>query len=215
MKNIIKNSIVIVIFLLLLIFKEYIYSFLDKKEYNFNFIKEKELEYYKNEYEKVTNIKNENNYLISKVIFRNVYNFYNEITISKGKNYNIKKDDYILLDNSLIGIVSQVNDNSSKVKLLYNPSLQLSVKINNTYGILRSDNNKLYVRNIIGESLIRKGDLIYTSGLTDIMPNILIGKVKRVYSTKDKLEKIVEVEQLIDIKQIDYVMIVSKKERND
>ena len=215
MKKILSNSGVILIFISLFMFKEFLYSLYDKKEYDFNFIKEKELEYYKTEYEKLINIKTENNYLLSKVIFRNVYNFYNEITISKGKNYNIKKGDYVLSDKSLIGIISKVDDNSSKVKLLYNPSFQLSVKINDTYGILKSNNNKLYVKNIIGESIINKGDLIYTSGLTDIMPNILIGKVKKVSITKDKLEKIIEVEQVIDIKKIDYVMILSKKERND
>ena len=215
MKSIIKNISIALIFICLFIFKDYLYLILDKKEYDFNFIKEKELEYYKAEYEKIINIKNDNNYLLSKVIYRDVYNFYNEMTISKGENYNIKEGDYIIANNYFIGVVSEVEKNSSRVKLLYNSLFQLSVKINDTYGILKSDNNKLYIKNIVGDFIIKEGDLIYTSGLTDIMPDILIGKVKKVSKTSDNLEQIVEVEQDIDIKKIDYVMIVSKKERND
>ena len=211
MKNIIKNTILVLILIVLILFKDYLYMLFDKKEYDFNFIKEKELEYYKNEYEKIINIKNDNNYLISRIIYRNVYNFYNEITISKGENYNINEGDYVLSNDSLIGIVSEVENNSSKVSLLYNNKIQLSVKINDTYGILISDDNKLYVKNIIGDSIIDENDNIYTSGLTDIIPNILIGKVKKITTSKDKLERVVEVETISDIKKLDYVMILNKK----
>ena len=215
MKNILKNSGLLLILIISILFKDYFYTLFDKKEYDFNYIKEKELEYYKNEYEKITSIKNDKNYLISRIIFRNIYNFYNEITISKGKNYNISEGDYVLSNDSLIGIISKVDNTTSKVNLLYSSKVQLSVKINDTYGILVSDDNKLYVKNIIGESIINEDDNIYTSGLTDIIPNILIGKVKRITTSDDKLERIIEVDTITNIKDIDYVMIMSKKERND
>ena len=215
MKNILKNSIVLLIFIILLFFKDYFYSMFDKKEYNFNFVKEKELEYYKNEYEKLINIKNDNNYLISKVIFRSVYNFYNEITISKGSNYDIKKGNPVVVDNTLIGVISYVDKKSSKVSLLYNKNVQLSVSVNNTYGILKSENNKLYVKNIIDDTKINVGDVVYTSGLTTIMPNIIIGKVVNIKTSEDKLERILEIKQDINVKDLDYVMIINNEERTD
>ena len=212
MENIWKNSLLILIFLVLFLFKDSLYNLLDKKEYNFDFIKENELEYYKTEYEKLSGIKNDNNYLISKIIFRNVYDFYNEITITKGKNYNIKKGDIVVSEDSLVGIISEVNKTSSNVYLLKNPNVQISVKINDTYGILKSIDNKLYVKNIVSEAKINEGDLIYTSGLTNILPNILIGKVKKVEVSEDKLEKILEIEENVDLKDLDYVMIINNKE---
>lgn len=211
MKNILKNSLILILLIIIIMIKDYIYTYMDKKEYDFNFYKENELNYYKKEYQELLNIKKDTNYLISKIIYRNIYDFYNEIRITKGKNYNIKKGNLVVYENYLVGVINNVNNTSSTVLLLHNSKLKLSVKINDTYGILESKDDKLYVRNIVSESNIEVGDIIYTSGLTDKMENIPIGKVKSIKVTNDKLEKILEVKEFVNLKDLKYVMIINEK----
>ena len=212
MKKIIKDSLIFILFIVVFIAKDSIYLLFDKKEYNFNYVKDIELNYYKEEYEKLSNIKKNNNYLISKIIYRDIYSFYKKIVISKGKNYNIKNGDVVVSEESLVGIIEKVDSTSSTVKLLYNNDLKVSVKVGNTYGILESKNNKLYVTNIVSEASINKGDIIYTSGLTDIMGNIPVAKVIDIKESEDKLEKILEVKELTNLKDLKYVMIISGEE---
>ena len=212
MKKIFKDSLLFILFIVVFITKDSIYLLFDKKEYNFNYLKENELNYYKTEYENLSNIKNDNNYLISKIIYRDIYSFYKKMVISKGKNYNIKKGDVVVSEDSLVGIIEKVDNTSSTVKLLYNSDLKISVKINDTYGILECINNKLFVNNIVSEASISIGDVIYTSGLTNIMGDIPIAKVINIKESEDKLEKILEVKELTDLKDLKYVMIISGEE---
>lgn len=216
MKNLWKNSLIFIIFIFLFIFKENFYKLYDTPDLEFNYLKENELNYYKNEYEKILNIYNmginDSNYILSKVIYRDVYDFYNEILINKGESDNVKKGDAIVSTKGLVGVISKVNKNSSYVNVLYNKNLKVSVSINDTYGILESINNKLYVTNVLSDSIINIGDIVYTSGLTSITGNIPVGIVKSISTTKDKLTKIIEVKEISNLKDIDYVVIISNKE---
>lgn len=220
MNKILKNSWIFLIFIIMFLFKENIYSWFKPKDYNFNYLKENELDYYKNEYLKLleeNNLKNdfESDYIFTKIIYRNTYDFYNKLIVYKGKDYNIKKDSAVVTDNSLVGVVSKVNKNSSEVILLYNDDFKLSVKINDTYGILECKNNELYINNIVSESNIKIGDIVYTSGLTSIRENIPVAYVESINISKDKLTKIVKVKEISNLKDMKYLMILNNKESND
>lgn len=220
MNKILKNSWIFLIFIIMFLFKENIYSWFKPKDYNFNYLKENELDYYKNEYLKLleeNNLKNdfESDYIFTKIIYRNTYDFYNKLIVYKGKDYNIKKDSAVVTDNSLVGVVSKVNKNSSEVILLYNDKFKLSVKINDTYGILESKNNELCINNIVSESNIKIGDIAYTSGLTNVRENIPVAYVESINISKDKLTKIVKVKEISNLKDMKYLIILNNKESND
>lgn len=220
MNKILKNSWIFLIFIIIFLFKENIYSWFKPKDYNFNYLKENELDYYKNEYLKLleeNNLKNnfESDYIFTKIIYRNTYDFYNKLIVYKGKDYNIKKDSAVVTDNSLVGVISKVNKNSSEVILLYNDKFKLSVKINNTYGILECKNNELYINNIVSESNIKIGDIVYTSGLTNVRENIPVAYVESINISKDKLTKIVKVKEISNLKDMKYLIILNNKESND
>ena len=220
MNKILKNSWIFLIFIIIFLFKENIYSWFKPKDYNFNYLKENELDYYKNEYLKLleeNNLKNnfESDYIFTKIIYRNTYDFYNKLIVYKGKDYNIKKDSAVVTDNSLVGVISKVNKNSSEVILLYNDKFKLSVKINDTYGILECKNNELYINNIVSESNIKIGDIVYTSGLTNVRENIPVAYVESINISKDKLTKIVKVKEISNLKDMKYLIILNNKESND
>lgn len=209
-----KNSIILILFLFLFLFKDTIYSFFWVKEVDFNYLKENELEYYKNEYQKLIkdydlDFELENKYIYSKIIYRNIYDFYETLVILKGEKDGVKKGDAVVSKDGFIGVVDKVDKNSSYVNLLYNKDLKVSVKVGQNYGMLESKNKKLIINNITKDAEIFEGDTVYTSGLTDIVGNLKIGTVKKISSTKDGLEKEIEVKEISDSKELDYVLIVS------
>lgn len=126
-------------------------------------------------------------YEIGKITFKNLYNT-NSYYIEYNSNYN---NNIVLNDKGMIGIVNNH-------VLTLTKDLSLSIKINDNYGTLK--NNKISIIN--GEYEINTP--IYTSGMTSINNNYLIGYVSNVDNKN--------YESIIDIKYIDidsdYVVII-------
>jgi rod shape-determining protein MreC len=177
-----------------------------------NVCSEKE-NYYKNEYEVLSNLVNlninEEHITYSKVILRDIYEFYDKITISSGSNSNINVGDAVIFDEGLLGVIKNVYDNYSEVALITNESTNISVKIGNSYGILYAKSGKLYVKNIKLDGNINVGDEVLTSGLTKIPEGIKIGSVSKVEKDNLELEYLLEVEGVSNYQTIKYVGVIS------
>lgn len=142
--------------------------------------------------------------IIAKVILRDMYSFYDELVINVGSKDNINIYDSVICNGSLVGIVTKVNDNTSNVKLI-SSNYNISVKIGNTYGNL----NKGIVTMVDKYSDISIGDLVYTSGLDNILSDIYIGKVKDISLDEDGLSNKVIIEYE-DNNYLNYVYVVGK-----
>jgi len=138
MKEIYKTTTIFLIFFIVFLFKESIYEViikvnnLDKLDKSIIKIKES---YYEEEYKtllKTINVIDENefSYVYSKVLYRDIYNYFDEITILKGYNDNIKNNSAVINENGLIGTINKVNKNSSVVNLITNKNSQISIKVN-------------------------------------------------------------------------------------
>lgn len=92
----------------------------------------------------------------SKVLYKDIYNLNKQITIYKGSNQNVQENNLVINEKGLVGIVRKVNKNSSVVDLLEKDGLNLSVKINNSYGILKYKNQELIVEGISSKEKIDK-----------------------------------------------------------
>ena len=141
--------------------------------------------------------------VISKVIIRDLYSFYDEVLLNVGED-KVNEKDVVIVEDSLIGIIDKVNKNTSNVKLL-SSNFNISVKINNVYG---NFNNGI-VTMIDKYSDIKKGDLVYTSGLDEVLGDIYIGKVSKVSEDKENLGLIVEVKYK-DNYDLNYVIVKGK-----
>ncbi len=217
MKIFLKNSLIFLLFLFAFVFKEKFYSLINAPKEDYSYLKDNELQYYKDEYIKLLNqydlnLNLDRNYVYSKIIYRNIYDFFYEMVISNGENKHYKVGDCVVSTNGLVGIISKVNKNSSNVSLLYNSDLKLSIRVNDSFGILKSQNNKLIVNNITNDSDIKIGDLVYTSGLTNIIKDIPIGTVSKVDVSSDNLEKILEIKMTADYNNLDYVVVITSEE---
>ena len=209
-----KNWFVIVVLVLYLLFlaKDHLFGFLDNTQNLDSYLTDVKLLYYKNEYQemkKLLDIDDQDySFLYSKVLLRDIYYFYDEITIGKGSSDGIKVQDLVVNEEGVVGIVKEVKNHSSVVQLLTHSDTQLSVKINQSYGILTSVDHEIIVKNIKLDQDIQVGDLVYTSGLTSIPGDILVGSVKEIRTDGLELEYILDVESATYLQDIRYVAVL-------
>lgn len=210
-----KNWFIIVLlfFYLLFLCKDHLWGFLDNTDQLTDFLYDTKLEYYKKEYEdmqKLLQIKNTDyNIIYSKIILRDIYQFYDEITIGKGTSDGVKEQDLVINELGVVGIIKKADQHSSVVSLLTNSGIELSVRINHSYGILSSEDHEIIVKNIKLDQEIKEGDQVYTSGLTSIPGDVLVGKVKEIRTDGLELEYVLDVASVADMQNLSYVAVLS------
>lgn len=211
-----KDYILLLIIFLLFIFSGSINRFLIAINPNLD-TKNIELNYDKYLKDELDNIKKINNIefnddldlQVSRVKYRNVYEYSDTLTIYKGFKNNVFVNDVVLNNDGLIGIVTKTYDYYSIVTLITNKNSNISVKINDAIGILKVIDNTLVVTNINNYEKVNIDDEIYTSGLGNLPDNIYIGKVKSINLNNTEIEKVVEVNINDRLEKLDYLFIRS------
>ena len=145
--------------------------------------------------------------IVSRVKYRDVYEYSNTLTIFKGSKNNINVGDAVLTNNGLVGVISKTYDYYSVVSLITNKKSNISVKINDAVGVLKLENGKLVVTSINNYKNISIGDEIYTSGLGNLPDNIYVGKVKKVSLNDTEIEKVIEVDIENRLDTLDYLFV--------
>ncbi len=226
MKKIFKYSYYILILFLLFIFKSPInYAFKNINSiFKKNTLSDANLEILKaeNKYLKkeIKNLKkfnlddyNNYDYLNCKILERNVYDFYNYLIIDKGKDKNIKKNAAVISENGIVGIVDKVYKKTAKVKLISSNNLNMSIKVNNSYGVVKKfikDTNEFEV-SMTDNNNIKVGDKIYTSGLGITQSDIYVGYVTKLI--KENIEYKLYFKTSYNIKNLNN-LVVLKELRN-
>ena len=119
---------------------------------------------------KINDIKIDDNLdlIVSRVKYRNVYEYSDTLTIFKGFKNNVFKGDVVLNNDGLIGVISKSYEYYSVVTLLTNKDTNISVKINDAVGVLKCVDGKLVVSDINNYGVLEENDLVYTSGLGNL-----------------------------------------------
>lgn len=145
--------------------------------------------------------------IVSRVKYRDVYEYSNTLTIFKGSKNNVNVGDAVLTNNGLVGIISKTYDYYSIVSLITNKKSNISVKINDAVGVLKTDEGKVVVTSINNYKNVNVGDEIYTSGLGNLPDNIYVGKVKSVSLNDTEIEKVIKVDIENRLDALDYLFI--------
>ena len=211
-----KDYIILLIVFLLIVFTPYInkiiYSF--NNDLNIENITNNYCISLENDYNELLeinefNIANNFNLIVSKVYLRDIYDFTNTLTIYKGTNSGLKEGLAVINNSGLIGTIKSVSDEASVVELITSKNSNISVRINDNYGILKMDKGVLVVKDLVANSDISIGDEIYTSGLGNLPSDIYVGKVINVSLNNTEIEKIIEVDLAVDLNNINYILVVS------
>lgn len=145
----------------------------------------------------------------TKILYRDIYDLKNSITIYKGSKDGYLEKNLVVNESGLVGIISKVNLHSSEVELLTNEHLNLSVKVNNNYGILKYEEDTLIVRGINNKGEVEVGDLVYTSDISIYPEKILIGEVKEVANDNYEIEKVLKITPAVDFANLKYISVIT------
>ena len=144
------------------------------------------------------------------LVNRNDTLFSKLININAGYENNIKKNMSAINERGLLGRVVETSSGNSRILLLTDPNLSVSVKTisdGNFSLISGAGDNKHLVSTFIKEDQLPKiGDIVVTSGTAQIYPaDLLVGKISKIEKGK------FYVLPFVDFKSIDFVQIVTSK----
>ncbi len=206
-----KIILILFIFLVIYFIKEPVIALLFKNDFN---LKDKACNYpeeylkLKDEYDALLEYKTTiNDTLISKVIFYDPLEFFETVTIIKGKSENVAVGDLVINELGLIGIVSKVNTHTSKVALLPNKDTHIAVHIGDVDGLLTSENGNLVIKNITRMDNINVGSSVTTSNYSLLQTGLLIGNVKEIKTNDENLSYELLIEPAVNFNNLNYVTI--------
>tara|TARA_A100001011_G_scaffold295373_1_gene307669 strand:+ start:6215 stop:7036 length:822 start_codon:yes stop_codon:yes gene_type:complete len=144
------------------------------------------------------------------LVSRNDNLFSKLININAGYQHNIKKNMSAINERGLIGKIIETTSDNSRILLLTDPNLSISVKTisDGIFSILSGagDDKYLVSRFVKDNKMPRLGDIVVSSGTTQIFPaDLLVGKIAKIEKNR------FYVLPYVDFNNIDYVQIVTSK----
>ena len=140
--------------------------------------------------------------------------FFNNFTIDKGLDFNLKENMAVVNSNGLIGIIDKVYKNYSIVKLITTSNdnkISVKIKKDNTYlyGTITSYKDNLFLlEGITNYQDISLNSDVLTTGYGVFPSDILIGKVTKIEENKYNTSKIIYVKSNVNFNEINYVSIL-------
>jgi rod shape-determining protein MreC len=136
---------------------------------------------------------------------------YDSIVINKGTRDGILKNMSVITQQKiLIGRVSHIYDNFSKVMLVSNKNSVVPVKIQETEATAVGKTNlQIGLDKIPLESEIKDGDKVVTSGLGDFFPSgILMGYVRNIEKSGIDFFQQAEIQPAVNLREIRSVFVI-------
>jgi cell shape-determining protein MreC len=136
----------------------------------------------------------------------------NVYILDKGLADNVKKDSAVIVDNNLVGVVSQVSTHLSKVNLINNSSVSFTAKteggavgVIKNAGALTLDNILLLENVSVGELVLTKGD-IDGQGV-GVPRDLVIGKIISLEKNPSSLFQKAKIESFVNFGNLSTVFI--------
>jgi rod shape-determining protein MreC len=162
------------------------------------------------------------NFISANVIGKVGENWFNLLILDVGENQWIKKGEYVVNGQGLVGQVTEVSFNSCKVVTILDNKANIPGKISSNadsglvIGTDETSTDRLCEINYLPpDTKTHKGDLVLTSNtITDVnnlvQENVLIGTVTAVEEEKTNLIKVAYIKPAVDFSKIEKVMVIKK-----
>lgn len=158
------------------------------------------------------------------VISRAPSTWQNQIVISKGSNAGITKGSAVMSDKGIIGRVSEVNKNNSKVELLTTQddsddrfAVQLidddGQTVNGLITGYNTDTNLLIMGQITSKEKVKSGTKVITSGLGGTTPKgLFVGTVQKVVNQGNGLPTKIYIKPAADMTNLNVVTVAKRQD---
>lgn len=134
------------------------------------------------------------------------------VLINKGLEDGISKDMPVVTQHRiLVGRISNVYDNFSRIMLISNKESAFSVNIQDTKAIARGRGAAQLLLDFVPHNVkIREGDKVVTTALEGIFPKgLLIGYLKNIKRLDVEPFQQAEIQLAVDIKELRYVFVIT------
>ena len=150
----------------------------------------------------------------ARVVGHNPGRFLTTMVINRGTEHGVKENMPVFSMNGLVGKVSKATFNHSRVQLLVDPNLKLSVMDRRTrvVGFLESMEDRRLTALVPAHAGIHAGDTLVTSGLGGIFPKgIPVGTVKEVRMSDLDVMRQLDVEPFQEFSILEEVFVMEKE----
>lgn len=167
---------------------------------------------------------NQYKYIGTNIIGKSENSFVEGYTIDKGSSEGIKKDYIVISPEGLVGVVTEVHSNWSKIQTLLNENVAVAATIegdsNSGDGIVKGYRNgsemQAEITNLPMNSTIKEGETVVTSGLGGYYPKgIRIGEVTSVQSDDVKVMKTAILKTYVDFNNLQELFVVVPPSERD
>jgi rod shape-determining protein MreC len=137
------------------------------------------------------------------------------LLINKGSRDGLKESMPVVSSNMLLGRLSGVDSDYSKVLLLTDPSSVVNVLVEESRanGILRGEVGfNLKIESVSQDAPLLKGQRILTSGLGGTLPKgLIIGEVDEVISPKSEIFQSASIKPAVDFNNLEIIFVLKSK----
>jgi rod shape-determining protein MreC len=150
----------------------------------------------------------------ARVVGHNPGRFLTTLVINRGTVQGVKEDMPVFSMNGLVGKITKATSTHSRVQLLVDPNLKLSVleKKSRVVGFLESVDGHLLTAMIPSHAGVEVGDTLITSGLGGIFPKgIPVGTVKAVRKSDLDVMRQMDVVPFQEFSALEEVFVMEKE----
>ncbi len=136
----------------------------------------------------------------------------NNFILNKGSEENVKVGNAVVILDNLIGVISQISPNISKVTVINNSSFSFTAKTQNgALGVLKGGSS-LTLDNVLLSENIRPKELVLTKGDVNsqgvgIPPDLIVGKIMSVEKNPSSLFQKAKLESFVDFAKLSTVFV--------
>lgn len=150
---------------------------------------------------------------VASVVGKDVQGIQDWILINKGLKHGVAKDMIVISpENALVGKISEVNENFSKVILIIQKDSVVAgiIEKNRIEGLVkRDDKGGLFIDFIPKSENLEIGERIITSGMDNLYPKgILIGKIESIDTSDNQIFKKITITSAVDFSKLESVFII-------
>ncbi len=155
----------------------------------------------------------------AKIIGSSPLDFVTGYLLKFAQTDSVKKNTAVITPDGLVGKIIKVSAHYAICQNLMDPNSRVSVRIQRSreLGILVWDGNKdLLLENISNTINIQKGDVLFTSGMSQTYPpNIKAGIVTSVHKNVDALFQTIYVKPVVNFNNLEELVIIQPGEKNE
>lgn len=137
------------------------------------------------------------------------------LVLAVGKNHGIKGGEAVIVNNNLIGRISQVSPALSIVELVTKSSVPFLARTSDTNatGLVYAENGALQLGNVVLAENVKKGDMVITKGNSDkkgsgYPADLIVGKIIDIEKKPSALFQTAKIQSLVDISRLTTVFII-------